>query len=551
MDTRLRDLSHLVRRPLAAWRKAGWWGQTPLWERVQQRAEYDPQRVAVIDEAGLLTTGELWADALSVAAALRADGIERGDIVLVQVPNWREFVILVVAIELCGAVLGFCPASWGARETGCAVDLLRPKIWIADRQNASPDGTAWIEESLNFSGYRPGSIVTVRSQTEGTTLWQAWTSRANIAPIDAARDGGRGADPLEIALTSGSTGEPKGVLHVHDSALATVQSTILRQGITPDDVIHLAIPVGHTFGYFYGVRCALQSGATLLLQERWNAQRAAHLVAAHRATVSLGPAACIVDFLALDAADLAHLASLRLFTQSGDPLPQPVAERAIEKLPFRISRALGMTEFGHAAATDGASPRERVIDSAGSPQPGIMIEIRNAEGLALPPGNEGSVHVTGPFLFSGYIRADRLDIAVLDDRGFFATRDLGWLGDDGYLHITGREHNVIRRGAITIPVVAVEDAIATHPAISHAVVVGVSDMRLGEIPAVCVQTRAGISGFSLDELKRHLERLGITRTFWPEALLVITEWPLGASGKIDRGDLIQRLTRTGLHEPPY
>lgn len=544
MDCRLSDLSHLAQRPIAEWQAAGWWAQIPLWQRAQLRALIEPGRLAVIDETGSLTAEALWTDALSAAAALRADGVERGDTVLVQMPNWREFVVLVVAIETCGAILGFCPATWGPRETGRALDLLRPKVWIVGQPDDAGAGAAWLDECRNLARWSPTAVVTVRFRAEGCTPWAVWTSRNDIEAIVPEHDGGRGTDPLEIALTSGTTEEPKGVLHVHDSALATVQSTIIRQGITAEDVIHLAIPVGHTFGYFYGVRCALQSGAALVLQERWNAQRAAALIATHGATVSLGPAACIVDFLSFDASDLRQLTSLRVFTQSGDPLPQPVAERAVAVLPFRISRALGMTEFGHAASTDAASPPARVIDSAGSPQPGIAIEIRDMDGRICGPGEEGRVCVAGPFLFAGYLRPDRLDTAVLDDRGFFTTGDLGWLGDDGYLHITGREKNVIRRGAVTIPTAAVEDAIARHPAVSHAVVVGIPDLRLGEIPAVCVQMRAGAAALCLDDIKAHLECLGVTRTFWPETLLIVVDWPLGATGKIDRRNLAQRLAQS-------
>jgi cyclohexanecarboxylate-CoA ligase len=176
-----------------------------------------------------------------------------------------------------------------------------------------------------------------------------------------------------------------------------VQSTIVRQQIGPEDVIHVAIPVGHTFGYFYGVRCALQSGARLVLQDRWDAARAADVVSRWNATVSLGPAACIVDFLSLPSPQIDKLSSLRVFTQSGDALPAPVAERAATTLPFRISRALGMTEFGHVASTDASSPPQRVFDSAGSPQPGIVIEIVDHSGQLLPNGQEGRVRVAARF----------------------------------------------------------------------------------------------------------------------------------------------------------
>jgi non-ribosomal peptide synthetase component E (peptide arylation enzyme) len=131
---------------------------------------------------------------------------------------------------------------------------------------------------------------------------------------------------------------------------------------------------------------------------------------------------------------------------------------------------------------------------------------------------------------------------VLDGRGFFATGDLGWIGEDGYVHITGREKNVIRRGAVTIPTASVEDAIATHPAVNHAVVVGLPDPRLGEAPAACIQPRSGVGAPSLDELNAFLSELGLTRAFWPSSILVIEDWPLGPTGKIDRNALINRLS---------
>jgi cyclohexanecarboxylate-CoA ligase len=542
VDPRLADLSHLLKRPVDAWRAEGWWGQSPLWQRVKEAAARDPHRIAVADDAGALSSGELWTQATSIAAALQQDGVGPRDIVLVQLPNWREFTALVVGIETAGAVLGFCPATWGKRESARALDLLRPKVWFVAGHGDDAERAEWIDGCLALATHNPARVVGVRSAAPKVVSLEQWCNRASSAG-DIEAHGGRGLEPLEIAVTSGTTGDPKGVLHVHDSALATVQSTIVRQKIGPDDIIHLAIPVGHTFGYFYGVRCALQSGATLVLQERWEAETAAAIIGRWKATVSLGPAACIVDFLSLAPSDIDKLSSLRVFTQSGDALPAPVAERAATNLPFRISRALGMTEFGHVASTDDNSPIERVFDSAGSPQPGIVIDIVDHIGQPLANGQEGRVRVAGPFLFAGYLRPDQLDSDVLDAGEFFITGDLGWLGDDGYLHITGREKNVIRRGAVTVPTAAVEDAIATHPAINHAVVVGLPDRRLGETVAACVQPRDGADTPSLDALNVYLDGLGITRAFWPSDILVVDDWPLGPTGKIDRNALINLLAQ--------
>src|SRR5205085_5187230 len=123
-----------------------------------------------------------------------------------------------------------------------------------------------IGEARSALGERAPRLILARSpEPNAEEAFERWGADLDIdsrAPVA----GGRDLDPLEIAVTSGSTGEPKGVLHIHNSAIATVDSTIIRQGIRASDIVHLAIPVGHTFGYFYGVRCALQARACLLLQ---------------------------------------------------------------------------------------------------------------------------------------------------------------------------------------------------------------------------------------------------------------------------------------------
>jgi non-ribosomal peptide synthetase component E (peptide arylation enzyme) len=375
----------------------------------------------------------------------------------------------------------------------------------------------------------------------GTSSVEDWLASAERPSVDASVEGGGGQSPLEIAVTSGSAGEPKSVLHVHDTALAAVDSTIRRQRILPEDVVHVAASVCHTFGYFYGVRCALQAGAAMVLQERWGPQRMVELIDRHAVTISLGPSAFVLELLRGATTYRRALARLRVFTHGGDTLPAPTMRRAIEELPFRISRAFGMTEFGHVSATDETTPRERCIDSVGSPQPEIDIRISDDHGAPLAPGTEGRILVRGPFLFAGYLTSDGVD-DVLDAEGFFDTGDLGFLGVDGFLRITGRARHVIRRGAETVPAALLENLIADHPAVQHAVVVGVPDTRLGlgELPIACVQLRPG-ADLTLLEIEALLERHGVTRRFWPVRLRTVDEWPLGPTGKIDRRSLLARI----------
>jgi non-ribosomal peptide synthetase component E (peptide arylation enzyme) len=266
------------------------------------------------------------------------------------------------------------------------------------------------------------------------------------------------------------------------------------------------------------------------------------LAARHRFTVSLGPSAFIIDLLGLARTRIEALSSVRLFTLSGDSLPAPVVRKAIDTLPFRISRALGMTEFGHACACDAHTPREALIETLGTPQPEMTFRVCDDTGRDVPAGAEGKILTSGPFLFAGYLGEDMLNQDVLDADGYFDTGDLGSIDASGYLRITGRLKNVIRRGAETIPASLIEDIIASHPDVVHALVLGVPHERLGEIPVACIQLKPG-RRLALTDINGLLERERITRRFWPSELRIFEQWPIGATGKIDRRRIIAEIRR--------
>lgn len=537
------SLPSLERRPRAEWEASGWWGREPLWRRVRDRAAAEPGKPAVIDETGALTYGELWETALAGAAALQGAGLGRGEIVLTQLPNWREFVTVMLACEVSGAVFSFCPIKWGPRECARALDLLRPRLWVTCAGYLGEGRLEIIDDALEAAA-DPVETVLVRA---GAGRYRSWSevveSRPDMTEDEATANAGGGLYPLEIAVTSGTTGFPKGVVHAHDTALDTVQSTIDRQGISSTDVIHLALPVGHTFGYFYGVRCALQAGGAVLLQEPWDPARMAELTRAHGATVSLGTTAFIIDLLNAGEDVRRALDSIWMFTQSGDAMPAPVAERANRALPFRISRALGMTEFGHVTSTDAHSPLERVFDSAGSAQAEIQVDIADEQGRRLTAGREGRILVRGPAVCAGYLHPDGTIEDVVDDDGFFDTGDLGRIDDQGYLRITGRRKNVLRRGAETVPVADLEDVLSSHPDVVHAVVIGLPDPRLGDLPIACVELRAGAS-LTMDDMRAFFGGHGITRKFWPTDIHLVGEWPTGPTGKTDRRLLLSAYRET-------
>jgi cyclohexanecarboxylate-CoA ligase len=542
MDCRLIELDGLMQRPVREWHERGWWGRTPLWQRVRETAVQQPSKTAIFDAHTVTSYSALWKNALRIVVAMQGQGLEKRDVVLVQLPNWHEFVMLAVSAETAGVVFAFCPIQWGLRETALALRLIRPKIWFTTRYSRQGDDRALLIQSAlqELGGFAPAVILVRSDAIHGVAVTlDNWLDGVDV-DVNMAVNGGRGSDPLEIAVTSGSTGDPKGVVHVHDSAILTVDSTIQRQKLGPSDIVHLAVPAGHTFGYFFGLRCALQAMGTVLLQQRWNVHEMVQLTRLHKPTVSLGPSAFMIDLLGLERHELAPLSSLRMFTLAGDSMPAPIVRRAIETMPFRISRALGMTEFGHVCSTDADTPAEACVDTLGTAQPEMTVRVVDDQHRDAPPGLEGRIIVRGPFLFAGYLTENSVKESVLDADGFFDTGDLGTLDRHGYLRLTGRIKNVIRRGAETVPVSFLEDIMASHPDVVHAVVVGIPDERLGETPFACVQLKPNRS-MSLADIERLFAEQQVTKKFWPVGIKIFEQWPTGPTGKIDRRLILSSL----------
>lgn len=531
------SLPTLSRRPQKEWEDKGWWGQKPLWKRVKEQSYLNPNKMAVIDETGHLTYSELWQEAVRCSSALNHANLQKGNIVLIQLPNWREFCSIMIACELANIIFAFCPITWGFRECSRAIKLLKPSIWITTDNDLKEDRKELLE-SCRSEGHYDLEVLLLRSSSSGFKSWEDLVKKAPLLDnMKATRDSGVGLDPLEIAVTSGTTGDPKGVVHSHDTALLAVQSTINRQGISSNDVIHLALPVGHTFGYFYGVRCAFQASCTLVMQEKWDVNRMAKIVQETGGTIALGTAAFIIDIINAEKAVKNDLKSIWLFTQSGDNLTNPVIERAIKTLPFRVSRALGMTEFGHITSTDANTSDQKLISSTGSPQKEMEILIADNNGDPVLFDKPGRILVRGPSICAGYLQKSGEIIDVVDELGFFDTGDIGCLDAENFLRVTGRGKNVLRRGAETIPLTDLEEVLCSHPDIGHAVVVGIPDDRLGELPLACIQMR-GSTKINISEIQLWFQKQGITRKFWPKDIHIVDCWPKGPTGKIDGSHLL-------------
>ena len=531
--------------------RRGFWRDEILLDHVLAHAGRNPAKIAVVDGGGAYSYAELAAETLALAGGLLMQGVAPGDVVLVALPPVRQFVPAILASERIGAVVANVMPTFGARELGRILSLAQPRVvlTVADFRRHRPseaimsvlarqgrNGTMIV---VGDGGFRPATAAGVRVTGYGAVVGSGKQAARHL-PGPPAADA-----VANMVFTTGSSGEPKGVLHTHNTSMVAVRSTAERQELGEDDVFHAVLPVGHTYGHFYGVRLGLLAGGRIVMQASWDAGEMLRLAREHRITHSAGTPTHLADLMARRSGDAESLASLRVFTCAGAKLDAALAQQAAESLPGRLSLAYGMSEAGHVASTGPNDDVSGAIGSCGRPQPETVVTIDPLPGST--GTGDGEVVIAGPSVTPGYLQGREFSARFLDGRGGYRTGDLGHFDGNGYLVLTGRINELVIRGGEKIPVGEIEGVLRTCPGIGDVVIVGVPHARLGECCVAVVEPAAG-DGVTLGEIGSFLEARGVTKAFWPEELVTVNRLPRNDVGKWVRAEVSQ-LARDRLRAP--
>ena len=338
-------------------------------------------------------------------------------------------------------------------------------------------------------------------------------------------------DVLLLMYTSGTTGEPKGVMHTSNTLFSNLHAYIEAMELNQSDVILGASPMAHLTGYGYLAMIPLVLNSTTVLQDIWDAKRAVQIARAEGVTFSMASAPFISDLCnAVEAGELWPKAFSK-FNCAGAPIPPAVVERAYRMLGLLVCSAWGMTECGAVTVTPPAQALEKSGVSDGCPLPGIEVNVVDVDGTVLPVGQSGELLIRGASLFGGYLKRPHLNNVSAD--GWFDTGDLAYMDDEGYIRIAGRSKDLVIRGGENIPVVEVENLLYKHPAIAVVAVVGYPDKRLGERICAFVTLKPGAS-LSLADVTAYLNEHRVTKSYHPERLEIVEELPHTPSGKIQK-----------------
>ncbi len=520
---------------LRAMKQAGHWRDRTIIDYLDDRIAGSPERVAIIDdnsmtgERTVLTYAELGRRVERIALGLARLGLERGDVLSYQLPNWWQFTALHLAAMRLGVITNPLMPIFRERELEFMLRLAETKLFIVPRRFRDFDYAAMAE------GLRPKLPALSRVLVLGGVGEAAFESLLQAGSGDAsALFAGRrpkADDVIEILYTSGTTGEAKGVMHTSNTLFSNLEPYAERLGLGASDVVLMASPLAHQTGFMYGLMMPIHLGGTAVLQDIWSADRAADLIAGEGVSFTMAATPFLSDLTNAAERRPADFRSLRVFLSAGAPIPRALARRAAEHLGAHIVSAWGMTENGAVTTTRLDDPPEKVFETDGCAQPGMEIRTVGEDGKALPPDREGRLQCRGCSNFVGYLK--RPEWHATDKEGWFETGDLARIDADGYVRITGRTKDVIIRGGENIPVVEIEGLIYQHPAVLETAIVAMPDPRLGERACAFVVTRPE-SSLTLAELIAFLEARKVSRHYLPERLELVSALPRTPSGKIQK-----------------
>jgi acyl-CoA synthetase (AMP-forming)/AMP-acid ligase II len=447
---------------------------------VDEWAKVRPLKTAIVDVRSRYSYEELRARADTAALGFLDCGIRRGDVVTVQLPNWNEFIIIALALERIGAVINPVAPIFRQRELGSILRLARSRAAVMP---ASFRGFDYPAMYADLHGELPAlatRVVVGEGVPRGFLDWHELLDRGVEREELRAELGLFRPDPnevIELMFTSGTTGEPKGVMHTANTISAGADPIRWILGVSSPDVCHIASTLGHQKGFLYGLQLALRSGARLVLQETWDPVHFVKLLDAERITYTMGATPFLAE--TLGAPNLADhdTSSLRIFLCGGAPIPRPLAKRAVEGLACRLVPVWGMTETGIVTLVSPGDPAAKIAESDGSPYPGVEVSVRDEDGKSAPAGVEGDLWVRTPAIFAGYSQGRPLTARFFDNEGWFDTGDRAIADTDGFIRITGRSKDLIICGGENVPVKEIEDVLTRHPGVRNVALVAVPHPR--------------------------------------------------------------------------
>ncbi|MCW7942412.1 cyclohex-1-ene-1-carboxylate:CoA ligase [Streptomyces hygroscopicus] len=484
-----------------------------LWELVDRRAGLTPDRPVLLQDGRSLSFGELREKAERVAAGLYGMGVRPGTVVAWQLPTRIETALLSFALARLGAVQTPVIPFYREREVAFALRESKADFFAVPGTWRGHDHTA-MARRLGARG--------IFEAYDGDGLPDGDPSVLPPPPAD-------GTSVRWIYWTSGTTSDPKGVLHTDRSLIAGGSCLAHALRLSEDDVGSMAFPYAHVAGPDYTVMLLLY-GFPAVMFEHFALPDALEGYRRHGVTVAGGSTAFYSMFLAEQRKQpgVKVIPTLRLLAGGGAPKPPEVYHSVVREMGVQLTHGYGMTEVPMITMGAPDDSAENLATTEGRPPESMEIRIVG-----------GEVRLRGEAVCQGYLDPAQTAEAF-DEDGFFSTGDLGRLTDSGHLVLTGRLKDVIIRKGENISAKEIEDLLYEHPAVRDAAVIGLPDEERGELVCAVIEQPPGTERLTLSAVTSYLRAAGLSVHKLPERLEVVDALP--------RGETLRKVLKYKLRE---
>ncbi|MER6423448.1 AMP-binding protein [Streptomyces sp. NPDC001137] len=470
-----------------------------LWDLVARRADLTPDRPVLLQDDRSLSFGELRARAERVAAGLYDMGVRPGTVVAWQLPTRIETALLSFALARLGAVQTPVIPFYRDREVGFALRESKAEFFAVPGEWRGFDHTG-MARRLGAKG-----------------VFEAYDVLPDGDPGVLPPPPSEGTSVRWIYWTSGTTSDPKGVLHTDRSLIAGGSCLAHALRLSADDVGSMAFPYAHIAGPDYTVMLLLY-GFPAVMFEQFALPDALEGYRKHGVTVAGGSTAFYSMFLAQQRKQPGRkvIPSLRLLAGGGAPKPPEVYHAVVREMGVQLTHGYGMTEVPMITMGAPDDTVENLATTEGRPPEGMEIRIV-----------DGEVRLRGEAVCQGYLDPAQTAEAF-DEEGFLRTGDLGFVKDSGHLVLTGRLKDVIIRKGENISAKEIEDLLAAHPAVGDVAVIGLPDAERGERVCAVIEVGAqpqGAGELTLDAVTSYLRAEGLSVHKLPEQLEVVDALP--------------------------
>jgi HIP---CoA ligase len=513
------------------------WEEMTIPRTLRRAAERFGGALALDDEGVRFSFTQLAAAGEGAARAFIAAGLQPGDRVAIWAPNLWEWEVAALGLQSAGGVLVPLNTRYKAAEAGYILRRSRARLLCTMGDFL---GTNYVDSLGDEELPDLERVVVFRGTSKRGEAWGEFVAAGERVSADEARaraDAVATSDLSDLLFTSGTTGNPKGVMTAHGQNLKVLDTWSRGVGIREGDRYLIVNPFFHSFGYKGGWLTCLIRGAAAIPHQVFDAGRVMGRIASERINLLPGPPTIYQMLLAHPERAKFDLSSLRLAVTGAAAVPVELVRRMRSELGFTsVVTAYGLTECcGVVSLCRPDDDAETIATTSGRALPDTEVRCLDADGKEVPRGASGEIVVRGYNVMRGYFEDPVETAKTIDPEGWLHTGDIGVMDERGYLRITDRIKDMFITGGFNCYPAEIENGMYRHPGIAQVAVIGIPDERMGEVGMAFVVPRPGATLDPAELIAWCREQMAHFKA--PKRIEIVRALPTNASGKVLKYEL--------------